>query len=123
MNVDEKKKLDQELFEYSVHQLISERKELDSLYKEGSLFFIGVFMFLSGIIFNLAANVLYELIKDSWPWKVAVLILGGATLVLLLWLIEKYISKPISSKEAKLLKLKESAHAALDKVFLNMPKD
>ncbi len=57
-------------------------------------FLIAFLFFLSGIIFNLCANILFEgFVKGNWCFEIIVFILSIGLLLLLFWLYKKVYKK------------------------------
>lgn len=122
MDVKKHKELNKFLLEHSFNEMLRARKELDFLSKEAAIFFIGVFTFLCSFLFNLSASIIYDLIKESLGWKIVILVATSISLILLIWLIQKYIITPIKKQREDLLKYRDETHSALDRVIEDVDK-
>lgn len=111
------KQLNKLFLEHSFHELLGAGEKYRALSKEATFFFIGVFLFLSGFLFNLSASIVYDLIKDSKGWKILILAVTGVSLVVLIWLIQKYVMFPIRKQKGALKKVGQDTHEAMNRVI------
>lgn len=116
MNKEKNKWLNQFTLKHSFHGMLESRKELDLLSKDAAVFFMGVFLFLCGFLFNLSASIIYDLIKDNRGWKILILVATSVSLIILVWLIQKYVIIPIKKQKEKLEKYRIDTHSAIDQV-------
>ena len=99
------KKVTQKQSDHTLDEVMSVRKELNTSSREAAAFFIGVFLFFCGFLFNLTANIVYDLIKENPGWRIIILLITMLSLVFLIILIRKYVLVPIMEQKEKLEKL------------------
>ncbi len=116
MNKEKNKWSNQFSLKHSFHGMLESRKELDILSKNADVFFMGFILFLCGFLFNLSASIIYDLIKDSRGWKILILVVTLVSLIMLVWLIQKYVITPIKKQKEKLEKYRIDTHSAIDQV-------
>lgn len=68
------------------------QKKNGSLYKDVISIFIGIFLFLSGFIFNIVANIIYDrYVKNSDSWALFFISISIICTVFIIFLIKRYI--------------------------------
>ncbi|MFA6386527.1 MAG: hypothetical protein WCW04_02040 [Candidatus Paceibacterota bacterium] len=113
------KKVNKIFLENSFNEMLRTRNNLNSLYKEATIFFIGAFMFLCGFLFNLSASIIYDLIKNNKKLNILILATTVISLFIFIFLIKKYITRPIKETEEQLEKHKLEVHSCINKVADN----
>jgi hypothetical protein len=119
MDKEQKKLVDKIMAHQYFDAAMKARKELDEKKREAIVFFLGVFLFLCGFLFNLSSSIIYELINENRLAKIAILSVTLLSLGILMWLIKMYFSKPIAKSEKDFETLKNDALSAIDEHFSN----